>query len=349
MQQTLFEQQEALKRSNEQLRYEQELMTQRNSELTTWLQLFNQQQLDYLSKKQALTLQQFETEDRLATLSAQMQHFKDSSAAFEAEKAAFEQSQKLFEEEKAAFEEEKRNAHTANRQTVEALALQRERYEREELRLKGLSDEFERRAAELATTRPTSQQASAGTYPTPASASSDELYRRAERDGIRLNTRIAPQPRKAVSQPKEVQPAPIFNKGATLFKAALLTFCFLAIECLIVFFLKESLSVSIFYPMLPLALGLVVFAACVIIYASGRCSAAKLYKNGGSSVFTSVILYVIGLIASSMIAVYCKAPLSTSAAFLSYIAIPAALMTNVILFPIFYRAFASASAKLEEE
>ena len=356
---SLAEQQEQTKRLSEQLRYEQELLKQRQAELTTRLELFNQQQLDYLAKKQALTLQQFENEDKYATHTAQVKHLNDTMMAFEteksaftAEKTAFEEERKAFEAEKAQFREEKRRAAESNRVFVDSLNAKEDAFRREEARLQALSAELDRRAAEYnAQPRTPAYSPAAPAYDSAYYASGnspmDELYKRAERDGIRLNSRTAPQRSPAAAYAKPAKPTPTFNKGATLFKAALLTFCFLAVECIIVFFMKDTLGVPFFYPLIPLAVGLVFFAICSILYASGYQSNAKLNKKSAGYIFSAVILFVVGIITASMVAVYCRAPLAQPTALLSFIVLPAIFLTNLILYPVFYHFFAISNENKE--
>ena len=287
------------------------------------------------------------------------QAFESEKAAFAAEKSAFEDEKLALEREKAQLAEDKRAFASTNRQVMDSIQTQQAKLDHEESRLKAWNDELERRAAEInaaaiAQRAPAPQAPAYSTPPTYASSyapttSPEELYRRAERDGIRLNARIGGTVKPASGQVKESKPTPIFNKGATLFKAALLTFCFLAIECIIVFFMKESLGVSLYYPLIPLAVGLIAFAICSILYASGYQSAAKLNKRSGTYIFSAVILFVVGVIVASMIAVYFKAPLATPTVFLSYIVIPAVLLTNIILFPVFYHFFALAKAHTQDE
>lgn len=355
---SLTEQQEQTKRLSEQLRYEQELLKQRQAELATRLELFNQQQLDYLAKKQALTLQQFENEDKYATHAAQVKHLNDTMLAFEteksafaAEKTAFEEERKAFEAEKAQFREEKRRAAESNRVFVDSLNAKEDAFRREEARLQALSAELDRRAAEYnAQPRTPAYSPTAPAYESAYYAGGnspmDELYKRAERDGIRLNSRTAPA-RSPAAYAKPAKPTPTFNKGATLFKAALLTFCFLAVECIIVFFMKDTLGVPFFYPLIPLAVGLVFFAICSILYASGYQPNAKLNKKSGGYIFSAVILFVVGIITASMVAVYCRAPLAEPTALLSFILLPAIFLTNLILYPVFYHFFAISNENKE--
>ena len=355
---SLAEQQEQMRRLSEQLRYEQELLKQRQAELTTRLELFNQQQLDYLAKKQALTLQQFENEDKYATHAAQVKHLNDTMMAFEAEKSsfatektAFEEEKRAFEEEKAQFREEKRRTAESNRVFVDSLNAKEDAFRREEARLQALGAELERRAAEVnAQPRTPAYSPAMPTYEAPYYASgnpTDELYKRAERDGIRLNSRTAPTRTPAATYAKPAKPTPTFNKGATLFKAALLTFCLLAVECIIVYFMKDNLGVPFYYPLVPMAIGLVFFAVCAILYACGYQSKAKLKKSGGP-IFSAVILFFVGVITASMVAVYYRAPLAEPTVLLSFIALPAIFLTNLVLYPIFYHFFAISNKNKEE-
>ena len=111
--------------------------------------------------------------------------------------------------------------------------------------------------------------------------------------------------------------------------------------------MKDTLGVTFYYPLIPMAIGLVFFAICSILYASGYQSNAKLKKKSGSSIFTAVILFFVGVITASMVAVYCRAPLDDPMILLSYILLPAAFLTNLILYPIFYHFFAISSKKKE--
>ena len=340
------------------MRYEQELLKQRQAELTTRLELFNQQQLDYLAKKQALTLQQFENEDKYATHAAQVKHLNDTMIAFEAEKSsfaaeksAFEEERKAFESEKQQFREEKRRAAEANRVFVDSLNAKEDAFRREEARLQALNADLERRAAEFNTGARGVQHPTApaydSTYYGNGNSPMDELYKRAERDGIRLNSRTAPARSPAAAYAKPAKPTPTFNKGATLFKAALLTFCFLAIECIIVFFMKDTLGVPFYYPLIPLAIGLVAFAICSILYASGYQPNAKLNKKSAGYIFSAVILFVVGIIVASMVAVYCRAPLEEPTSLLSFILLPTIFLTNIVLYPVFYHFFAISNENKE--
>ena len=172
----------------------------------------------------------------------------------------------------------------------------------------------------------------------------DDLQRKAAQDGIRLNTRSSGAVRSGNTF-YSTKPATYFNKGATLFKAALLTFCFLVIECVVVFLTKDSLNVPIYYPLIPLVTGLLAFAVCSVLYASGYQANAKLNKKSAAYIFSGVILFIVGTIIASMIAVYCKAPLAQPTTFLKFIIVPAVFMTNIILFPTFYHFLAIAKEK----
>ena len=138
----------------------------------------------------------------------------------------------------------------------------------------------------------------------------------------------------------------MFNKGATLFKAALLTFCFLALECILALIFKDALTVTPFYSLIPLSLGLIAFAICSVLYATGYQSNVKLNKKSATYIFTATILFFVGIIILSMVAVYCRVPLEDMATFLKFIIVPAVFLTNIILFPTFYHFFGLAKAAI---
>ena len=71
-------------------------------------------------------------------------------------------------------------------------------------------------------------------------------------------------------------------------------------------------------------------------------------KKSAAYIFTATILFFVGLIILSMIAVYCKVPLEQPVTFLKFIVVPAIFLTNIILFPTFYHFFGLAKAAIPE-
>ena len=145
------------------------------------------------------------------------------------------------------------------------------------------------------------------------------------------------------------EPPAFFNKGATLFKASLITLAFLLVECLIVFFMAEDLNVSFVYPLIPAIIGLVIFVVCALLYANGYQANAKLNKKSPSYIFSASVLFVIGVIVAAMVAVYCKAPLFEPNNLLVYLIIPTVLLTNIILFPVFFHFFSISKKEFNNE
>ena len=145
----------------------------------------------------------------------------------------------------------------------------------------------------------------------------------------------------------EATTTPVFNKGLTLFKSALITFCIVLAESLVIFFVKDKLNVSGLYPAVGCGIGLAAFLLCTVLYACGYRPQAKRAKHPGY-ILNASILFVIGVIAVSMIAVYLKADLKQPAELLAYVILPVIYLLNIILFAVFYFLFAM-SAKSPRE
>ena len=73
--------------------------------------------------------------------------------------------------------------------------------------------------------------------------------------------------------------APVFNKGLTLFKAALIAFCIVIAESLAVFFVKAKIGVSGLYPAIGCGAGFLAFLVCTIMYACGYRPQSRLYPQ----------------------------------------------------------------------
>ena len=361
----LTEKESQLHQQTEQLRFEQDIIKQQHAELTTRLELFNQQQLDYLARKQALTLQQFETDEKHAVQEAQSQHLTEALAAFETEKNAFKTEKAAFESQRQQFLDEKRRFEESNLAYGMSLKAKEDDLNRETARLQTLSNDLERRITEMNTrripgmpmqpfyTQAQTQMQSQASQPMPQSqapmGTPEELYRHAERDGIRLNTRGSIGTQRTAIAGRENSTIGFFNKGATLFKSALLTLAFLLIECLIVFFIKDDLGISFIYPLVPALIGLVGFGICAILYANGYQANARLTKKSPSYIFSATVLFVVGVIIAAMVAVYCKAPLFEANNLLTYLIIPTVLLTNLIIFPVLYHFLSISKAQTQEE
>jgi hypothetical protein len=286
---------------------------------------------------------------------------------FEAEKAAFKTEKDSFEAHKQQFLDEKRRTEEANHAYSMALKVREDELQRETAKMQALNSDLERKINEMNMRRipgapmqpfyaQAQMQAQMPMQSQPAQQSPigtpDELYRRAERDGIRLNTRSnSPMRSTSVNSPVKAQSEPptYYNKGAVLFKSSLMTLAFLLIECLIVFFMAEGLNISFVYPLVPASIGLVTFVVCALLYANGYQANAKLNKKSPSYIFSATVLFVIGVIIAAMVAVYCKAPLFEPSNLLVYIIIPTVLLTNIILFPTFFHFFSISKKNMEND
>ena len=172
-----------------------------------------------------------------------------------------------------------------------------------------------------------------------------DLVEKAQAERIRLNTsgtmataQYRPQTvETTVSKPD----SRTYNKGLTVFKAALLTFCIILAESLAVFFLKDQLQVSPWYAVVPFSIGFVFFGICGLIYASGYKPQAH-RKKKPTYFINAVIFFIIGAIIVSMIAVYCKAELTIANQLFSYVLVPVIFLANIIFFAIFFHLFSKA-------
>ena len=135
-----------------------------------------------------------------------------------------------------------------------------------------------------------------------------------------------------------------FHKGFTLFKAALIIFCIVAAESIAAYFLKNTLGISVWYPVSAFAAATVLFIVCTILWANGFHSQARRSKHP-SYFLTAAILFVICVIIVTMIAVYLKLDLSNSKTLLSYVVVPCVYLLNILFFAIFYHLFATHSTK----
>ena len=136
-----------------------------------------------------------------------------------------------------------------------------------------------------------------------------------------------------------------YNVGKTLYKAALIMFCIVAFESLIVFFLKDMLQLSPAYPAIGFAIGFTAFMICCGLHAYGFRPNARLKKHP-SYILTSAICFIIAVIATSIVAVYSQAQLSDITQLCKYVVIPIAYLANILIFALFYYLF---SKKHEDE
>jgi hypothetical protein len=183
------------------------------------------------------------------------------------------------------------------------------------------------------------------------------LYNRAQNDGIKVNMAgtlrgyaqpqqsivSTPQPVTSTTSPAQT-PRGMYNVGLTLFKAAIIVLCIVAFESLVVFFLKDSLGVSAIYPVLWFSAGFIAFVVSTILYATGYKPNAKRRKNPSYFV-TMGILFVIGVIIITMIAVYCKAQVNEASQLFSFVIIPIIYLANTLIFTALYYVFSMKNSR----
>ena len=133
-----------------------------------------------------------------------------------------------------------------------------------------------------------------------------------------------------------------FNKGKTLFKAAMVIFFIVIAESLSAFFLRDKLQVNGLYPFTAFAVGFLAFLICTIMYASGYKPRVRRTKKC-PYIVTACVLFVIVTVLASMIAVYLKADLRSVRDLFTFVILPVLYLFNIVLFSIFYRLFSKTA------
>jgi hypothetical protein len=315
----------------------------------------------------------FKTEKQLHE--EQLRDFEERKAEFNEEKETLKREKEELAQDRIAAQERAINdasglqARISELQERERALLQRENTINEQLR------EFNARAynqvpygyaqpvqngyaqpMQSGYTQPI-QQMQSQPIPTPVN-DYNALYTRAQNDGIRVNVagtlrgyaQPHPQQQSAPTMMSSTNttastmstPRGLYNVGATLFKTAVILLCIIAFESLVVFFLKDSLGVTALYPVLWFTAGFISFVICTILYAKGYKPNAKRKKNPSYFVTVS-ILFVIGIILVTMIAVYSKAQVNQASELFSYVIIPVAYLANMPIFAALYFLFSTKS------
>ena len=175
------------------------------------------------------------------------------------------------------------------------------------------------------------------------------LQERAQNDGITLYTagnanmynpynQPAPERETALSAPTQPTKPGFYNVGATLFKAAFIMLCILAFESLVVYFTLDYLRLPGYYPAIAFGVGFIAFIICAILHARGYRSNVRRKKHP-SYILTNIVIFIICVIITTMVAVYLKAELSDPAQLFSYVIIPIAYLSNILVFTAFYYTF----------
>ena len=177
------------------------------------------------------------------------------------------------------------------------------------------------------------------------------LNERAHADGIKLRTAGNAQgfggtnynaPLPAANAQKTEAANGFFNKGKTLFRAAMVIFFIIIAESLSAFFLRDKLNVNGLYPFAAFAVGFLAFLICTIMYAGGYKPKVRRTKKC-PYIVTACVMFVIVTVLASMIAVYMKADLRSLRDLLKFVVLPALYLFNIVLFSIFYRLFSKTT------
>ncbi|MDY4894570.1 MAG: hypothetical protein SO532_01625, partial [Candidatus Borkfalkiaceae bacterium] len=181
------------------------------------------------------------------------------------------------------------------------------------------------------------------------------LNERAQADGIKLRTAgnaatNLPNGRASSNEPTIANVAAndknasfgFFNKGKTLFKAALVIFFIALAESISVFFFRNELGVNGLYPFVAFTGGFLTFLVCTIMYAGGYKPKVRKTKKCGY-ILTSFVVFVIVTVLASMVAVYLKVDLRSTAVLFAYVLLPVIYLFNVVLFALFYRLFSKTT------
>ena len=119
-------------------------------------------------------------------------------------------------------------------------------------------------------------------------------------------------------------------------------------ESLAVFFVKDKIGVSGLYPAIGCGAGFLAFLVCTIMYACGYRPQARWSKHP-AYILNASILFVIAVIAVTMIAVDLKVDLKQPAELLKYVLLPVAYLLNLVFFAVFYYLFSLNSKTLPPE
>jgi hypothetical protein len=314
-------------------------------------------------------LEKFET-DRAALRSEQLL-YDDQRRAFENEKAEFAQQKSAFEKEKAEIEQFRADTQKSDTDNKQELQRRYGELQEKELELNNRENalnsayrDFQARqyAASTYANTPrydygyTPQPQSPYSAPQPQQTEQTygmdyaDLQQRAQAEGIKLQTAgsmryHSPIQRERNETAMSAVTRGTYNMGLTLFKSAFIVFCIIVFESLLVFFLKDYLGVSYAYPAIGFAVGFAAFIVCAILYATGYKPRVRRKKHA-TYIATTAILFVIGVIIVTMIAVFLKAELSLLPQMLSFVVIPVAYLANILIFTAFYRVFSIKESSL---
>ncbi len=342
-----------LMQEKQKLQEEMQNLQQQERDLASRITIYNQQQLDFITRKNALSAQEYDLADKISAYNTQNQLLQDAKAQLEADKEAFALEQNLFEariraldEEKAILESNKQAFANQQAEAERTHDMLRRQIQEERLQMEQTMEPAQSQTAEplpVSSVSPIPQPVTVQA-PTPVPPVQENFYNnvhaRAQEEGIKIHTAgfAGTPPSSPTPYPADGQARGYYNAGQTLFKSAMIVFCIILFESLLVFFMKDYLGVSFVYPVVGFAGGFILFIICAIMFACGFKPIARRKKHA-SYIFTMSILFVIAIIAITMVAVYCKAPIAKPAKLLAFVVIPVVYFLNMVFFAIFYRLF----------
>ena len=362
---------ELLRQQQRELDARQTLYNEQQLDFITRKNSLLAKEYEYTDKIGEYEAQMKRLQDNLARMEEERETFFAERRKQDEERTAFEKEKLAFEEEKYALEKERDSIKQAREEIEQkklaqgdqletqeaelerkARLLQERQYdlEQRERALKEATWEFDTRRKEAAIQTeipqaqyPVAQEHISQEPPKPVSTPNlTDLKERAQAERIRLNTSgtLTVKPY-AASTTDAGASIPTFNKGLTLFKAALLTFCIILAESLTVFFIKDTLNIPPWYAAIPFGIGFIFFGICAILYASGYKPQVRRQKHPAYFVNAS-IAFIVSIILVTMIAVYLKAELTLVTVLFAYVLIPVIFLANILLFAVFYYLFSKA-------
>ena len=315
------------------------------------VKLFNENLEKLEHERTALHLEQQQHDERVRALEKEKADLAEKRTAFEQEKAQAEQAQKDARDRVSADT-------TSLQRQINDLRERELDLNRRENDLRNAEREFSNRqySAPYGSQSEYPYGYSAGqntqynyyspTAPTQQPVNYGELQQRAQTEGIKLNTAgsygVRQDAPRTNAQPQTS--GGLYNVGLTLYRAAIILFCIVAFESLVVFFIKDYIGVDALYPAIGFALGFATFITCAILNACGYKSHARRKKHP-SYVITAAVVFVICVIIVSMVAVYCKAQMNDPAQLFAFVIIPVIYLANILIFTAFYRLFSVKASK----
>ena len=172
-----------------------------------------------------------------------------------------------------------------------------------------------------------------------------DLHERASAEGIRVHTAGNLSGVTARQQPSATHAnGATFNKGLALFKSALIVLCIGAIESIAAFFLKDTLGITVWYPILACLAALTLMIVCTCLWANGYQPQARKRKHA-PYFLTAGIMFVICVIVVTMIAVILGVDLKNMQVLLSMVIVPFVYLLNILLYAVFYHLFATQAVR----